>query len=218
LTEPRTQDPPRRRADGRQTVTGGEIRAVARERLIGSRLTPNKISMTGFLLNVVAAVLVTQRLFFLAGVAFIAGSVMDVLDGRYSRMSGKGTPFGAFLDSTLDRIEEGVVLAAVAAYFADRGDELAVGATVMSVVGSYMVSYTRAKAEALGVECKVGIATRPVRVVILSAGLVFAKGAGLGDFELLEPAIYVMAVLTLFTTFQRVFHVRRQLVAGTGEV
>jgi CDP-diacylglycerol---glycerol-3-phosphate 3-phosphatidyltransferase len=174
--------------------------------------------MTGFVLNVAAAVLVTQRLFFLAGLAFIAGSLMDMLDGRYSRMSGKGTPFGAFLDSTLDRIEEGVVLAAVAAYFADRGDELAVGATVLTVVGSYMVSYTRARAEALGVECKVGIATRAVRVVILSAGLVFAKGAGLGDFELLEPAVYVMAVLTLFTTFQRVLHVRRQLVAGTGEV
>ena len=79
-----------------------------------------------------------------------------MFDGRYSRMSGKGTPFGAFLDSTLDRIEEGVVLAAVAWWFAKQGDELAVGATVLTVVGSYMVSYTRARAEALGVECKVG--------------------------------------------------------------
>jgi CDP-diacylglycerol---glycerol-3-phosphate 3-phosphatidyltransferase len=89
---------------------------------------------------------------------------------------------------------------------------VAVGAVVLCVVGSYMVSYTRARAEALGVECKVGLATRAVRVVILSAGLLFAKGAGLGDFELLEPAIYVMAALTIFTTFQRVWHVRRQLV------
>jgi phosphatidylinositol phosphate synthase len=192
------------------------MRALARERLIESRLTPNKISMTGFVLNASAAVLVTQRLFFLAGVAFIAGSLMDMLDGRYSRMSGKGTPFGAFLDSTLDRIEEGVVLTAVAAYFADRGDELAVGATVLTVVGSYMVSYTRARAEALGVECKVGLATRPVRVVILSAGLVFAKGAGIADFELLEPAIYALAVLTIFTSFQRVFHVRRKMLAAGG--
>jgi CDP-diacylglycerol--glycerol-3-phosphate 3-phosphatidyltransferase len=159
---------------------------------------------------------VTQRLFFLAGIAFIVGSVMDMLDGRYSRMSGKGTPFGAFLDSTIDRVEEGIVLTAIAAYFADRGDELAVGAVVLTVVGSYMVSYTRARAEALGVECKVGIATRPVRVVILSAGLLFAKGAGLGDFELLEPAIYLLAGLTIVTTFQRVFHVRRQLVRATA--
>jgi CDP-diacylglycerol--glycerol-3-phosphate 3-phosphatidyltransferase len=208
----------RRRADGRQSRTAAEVRELARDRLIESRLTPNKISATGFVLNVVAAVLITQRLFFLAGIAFIVGSVMDMLDGRYSRMSGKGTPFGAFLDSTLDRIEEGVVLTAVAAYFAARGDELATGATVLTVVGSYMVSYTRARAEALGVECKVGVATRPVRVVILSAGLVFAKGAGLGDFELLEPAVYVLAVLTIFTTFQRVFHVRRQMLASADSV
>ena len=199
-----------RRRSG-EAWSASELRDRTRNRLIESRLTPNKISMTGLVLNVAAAVLVTQRLFFLAGIAFIVGSVMDTLDGRYARTSGKGTPFGAFLDSTLDRIEEGVVLAAIAAYFADRGDQLAVAAVVGVVLFSLMVSYTRARAEALGVECKVGIATRPVRVVILSAGLLFAKGASIGDFELLEPAIYAMAILTLFTTMQRVLHVRREL-------
>jgi CDP-diacylglycerol--glycerol-3-phosphate 3-phosphatidyltransferase len=187
------------------------VRSLARNRLIESRLTPNAISLTGFVLNAVAAVLVTQRLFFLSGVAFIVGSVMDTLDGRYSRMSGKGTAFGAFLDSTLDRVEEGIVLAAVAAYFSARGDDVAVAAVVVTVLGSLMVSYTRARAEALGVECKVGLATRPVRVVILSAGLLFARGASLGDFELLAPAIYAMAVLTTFTVLQRVLHVRKAL-------
>ena len=191
--------------------TTADIREQARNRLIESRLTPNAISLTGFVGNVIAAVLVTQRYFFLAGIAFILGSVMDTLDGRYSRMSGKGTPFGAFLDSTLDRVEEGVVLTAVAAYFSDRGNDLAVAAVVVVVLMSLMVSYTRARAEALGVECKVGLATRPVRVVILSIGLLFAKGASLGDFELLEPAIYAMALLTTVTTLQRVAHVRRQL-------
>jgi CDP-diacylglycerol--glycerol-3-phosphate 3-phosphatidyltransferase len=211
-----TQDPtlaPRRPRRGEGT-RAAEVREAARDRLIESRLTPNAISLTGFALNVVAAVLVTQRYFFLAGVAFIVGSIMDTLDGRYSRMSGKGTAFGAFLDSTLDRIEEGVVLTAVAAYFSSRGDDLVVAAVVVTVLGSFMVSYTRARAEALGVECKVGLATRPVRVVILSIGLVFAKGAGLGDFELLEPAIYAMAVLTSFTVLQRVLHVRGQLRPG----
>jgi CDP-diacylglycerol---glycerol-3-phosphate 3-phosphatidyltransferase len=198
------------RQDGR-APTGAELRENVRERLIESRLTPNTISLTGLTLNVAAAVLVTQRLFFLAGVAFIVGSVMDTLDGRYSRMSGKGTLFGAFLDSTLDRIEEGIVLAAIAAYFAARGDELAVAAVVVAVLGSLMVSYTRARAEAIGVECKVGLATRPVRVVVLSVGLVFAKGAGLGDFELLEASIYVLAALTVFTVVQRIWHVREAL-------
>jgi CDP-diacylglycerol---glycerol-3-phosphate 3-phosphatidyltransferase len=200
------------RQNGR-APTAAEFRENVRERLIESRLTPNSISLTGLALNVAAAVLVTQRLFFLAGIAFIVGSLMDTLDGRYSRMSGKGTLFGAFLDSTLDRIEEGIVLVAVAAYFADQGDQLAVAAVVVAVLGSLMVSYTRARAEALGVECKVGLATRPVRVVVLSIGLVFAKGAGIGDFELLEPSVYVLAALTVITVAQRIWHVRQELVA-----
>ena len=193
------------------STTAADMRAIARNRLIESRLTPNAISLTGLVLNVVAAVLITQDLFVLGGVAFIIGSVMDMLDGRYSRMSGKGTPFGAFLDSSLDRIEEGVVLTAVAAYFAKAGDSLAVAGVTLTIVGSLMVSYTRARAEALGVECKVGLADRPTRVVILSIGLLFAEGAGLADFKLLEPAIYVMAALTTITVLQRVFHVRSEL-------
>jgi CDP-diacylglycerol--glycerol-3-phosphate 3-phosphatidyltransferase len=206
--------PPRRGNRG-TARNGQELRAYARDRLIESRLTPNAISMMGLVGNLAAAALVTQRLFFLAGVAFVLGSVMDTLDGRYSRMSGKGSLFGAFLDSTLDRIEEGSVLAAVAGYFAVSGDDFAAAMCVVAVLFSLMVSYTRARAEALGVECKVGLATRPVRVVILSVGLIFAKGAGLGDFELLAPAVYAIAALTIFTTFQRVWHVRNEL---SGEV
>jgi CDP-diacylglycerol--glycerol-3-phosphate 3-phosphatidyltransferase len=201
--------PPRpRRRRSRQGPTTQEL---VRDRLIESRLTPNAISLTGFALNLAAAGLVVGRLFFLAGVAFIVGSIMDTLDGRYSRMSGKGTAFGAFLDSTLDRLEEGIVLTAVGAYFASLHNQAATAATVAAVLLSLMVSYTRARAEALGVECKVGLATRPVRVVILSIGLVFARGASLGDFQLLEPAVYVLAALSLVTVLQRVFHVRAQL-------
>ena len=193
-----------------------ERRELVRNRLIESRLTPNAISMTGLVLNVVAAALVWQGYYFLGGIAFIVGSICDTLDGRYSRMSGKGTPFGAFLDSTLDRMEEGIVLTAVGAYFASRGNDFAVAATVAAVLFSLMVSYTRARAEALGVECKVGIASRAVRVVILSIGLLFARGAGLGDFQLLEPSVYVLAALAIVTTFQRIFHVRKQLSASVA--
>lgn len=217
MATPPTQAPRRSRggADGerprRAPIGSGERREIVRNRLIESRLTPNAISLTGLALNLVAAVLVWEQLFFLGGVAFIVGSIMDTLDGRYSRMSGKGTPFGAFLDSTLDRIEEGVVLAAVAGYFALSAERVPAAAVVVAVLASLMVSYTRARAEALGVECKVGIATRPVRVVILSIGLVFAKGASLGDFSLLRPAVYVLAALSVITVFQRIWHVRRAL-------
>ena len=159
-TEPEPSEPPRRP----RTRPLPNRLEVLRDRLIASRLTPNQISMAGFTLNVVAAVLVWQHEFFIGGVVFIIGSICDTLDGGYSRMSGKGTPFGAFLDSTLDRIVEGIVLTAVAATFAERQDELAVAAVVVAVMASLVVSYTRARAEALGVECKVGIADRLVRV------------------------------------------------------
>jgi CDP-diacylglycerol--glycerol-3-phosphate 3-phosphatidyltransferase len=194
--------------------TLADRRQQARNLLIESRLTPNAISLTGLALNVVAAALVFADHFFLGGIAFIVGSVCDTLDGRYSRMSGKGTQFGAFLDSTLDRASEGIVLTAVAFQFSDEGKDIAVAATVAAVLASVMVSYTRARAEALGIKGDVGIAPRAIRVVILSIGLLFAKGASLGDFELLEPAVYVLAALSIVTVFQRIFFVRRQL-AGT---
>jgi CDP-diacylglycerol--glycerol-3-phosphate 3-phosphatidyltransferase len=209
-SSPSLPRPPRQRRPraGREGPTTPEL---MRDRLIESRLTPNAISLTGFALNLAAAGLLVDRLFFLGGVAFIVGSIMDTLDGRYSRMSGKGTPFGAFLDSTLDRLEEGIVLTAVAAYFASRHNQPAVAAVVIAVLASLMVSYTRARAEALGVACKVGLATRPVRVVILAVGLVFARGASIGHFELLAPAVYVLAVLSAVTVVQRVLYVRKQL-------
>jgi CDP-diacylglycerol---glycerol-3-phosphate 3-phosphatidyltransferase len=211
---PRPPGQPGRRNRG----SGPTTQELMRERLIESRLTPNAISLTGFVLNMAAAGLIVGRYFVLAGIAFIIGSIMDTLDGRYSRMSGKGTPFGAFLDSTLDRLEEGIVLTAVAAYFASRNDQVAVAAVVIAVLGSLMVSYTRARAEALGVACKVGLATRPVRVVILSIGLVFAKGASIGHFELLAPAVYVLAALTAVTMLQRILYVRKELNARAAGV
>jgi len=201
MATPPIERPPRGRGTAR------DYQVLVRNRLIESRLTPNAISLTGFALCVLAAVLVWQDELLLGGLAFVVGSVCDTLDGRYSRMSGKGSPFGAFLDSTLDRIEEGVVLAAVAVNFSQAGDEFAVGAVVIAVLASLMVSYTRARAEALGVECKVGIADRAVRVVILSAGLLLA---GLG-VEVLEEAVYVLAALAVVTVVQRIWHVRREL-------
>ena len=179
------------------------------DRLIESRLTPNAISMTGFVLCMVAALLVLEDHYLLGGIAFVVGSVCDTLDGRYARMSGKGTPFGAFLDSSIDRFEEGFVLAALAANFADAGNATAAGFTVVAAVASLMVSYTRARAEALGVECKVGIADRAVRVVILSAGLVLQA-----FFDAVEPAVYILAAAAIITVGQRVWHVRQALVTA----
>src|SRR6201995_5075207 len=206
--------PPRQRRS-RSRREGPTTQELMRERLIEPRLTPNANQLPCFVLNRAPAALIIGRMVFLGCVAFIVGSVMDTLDGRYSRMSGKGTPFGAFLDSTLDRVEEGVVLTAVAGYFALNGHRFAAASVVVAVLASLMVSYARARAEALGVECKVGIATRPVRVVILSIGLIFARGASLGDFQLLAPAVYVLAALSLVTVVQRSLHEGCELIGVT---
>jgi CDP-diacylglycerol--glycerol-3-phosphate 3-phosphatidyltransferase len=207
MSSPRTE---------RSRPTARDYHALARNRLIESRLTPNTISLTGLVLCVAAAVLVFEDQWFLGGLAFVVGSICDTLDGRYSRMSGKGTSFGAFLDSTLDRMEEGIVLTAVAYQFSQDGNDAAVAAVVVAVLASLMVSYTRARAEALDVECKVGIADRPVRVVILSAGLILARGAGIFDIELIEPAVWVLAGLSVITVGQRIFHVRKELTRGSA--
>jgi CDP-diacylglycerol--glycerol-3-phosphate 3-phosphatidyltransferase len=183
-----------------------------RQALIESRLTPNAISLTGLVLCIVAAALVWENQVWEGGIVFIFGSICDTLDGRYSRMSGKASLWGAFLDSTLDRVEEGIVLMAVGANFASDGNRAAVAAVIVAVFASLLVSYTRARAEALGVECKVGIASRAIRVIILSAGLVLS-GVTISGTSLLEPAIYILAALSSITVLQRIFHVRKALTA-----
>ena len=198
--------------DGRQARSAQEFRAYARDRLIESRLTPNAISMVGLAGNLVAAVLVTQRLFFLAGVAFILGSVMDTLDGRYSRMSGKGTLFGAFLDSTLDRIEEGIVLAAVAGYFAATRRRLRRGDVRRrrARLADGLLHPRPRRGARRRVQGRLGDAT--------GAGGAYSPSAWSsprapvsGDFELLAPSIYAIAALTIVTVIQRVWHVRNEL-------
>ena len=195
-------------APNRPRIMSAERSENVRNRLIESRLTPNAISLTGLVLCLIAAGLVYADQIVLGGFAFVIGSVCDMLDGKYSRMSGKASPFGAFLDSTLDRIEEGVMLTVIAASFAADANQLATAVTGIAIVSSIMVSYTRARAEALGVECKVGFGNRAGRVIILSAGLL------LSPWGVLEPAVYLLAALSTVTVFQRIFHVRKQLIAG----
>ena len=172
-----------------------------------SPLTPNQVTVVGVALTFVASGLIAFGYLRWAGLVLILAGTCDILDGALARSTNAAYPYGAFLDSTLDRIEEGIVLTAVAAVFAADGDELAAAATVAAVLASLMVSYTRARAEALGVECKVGIASRAVRVVILSIGILFA------DLGLLAPSVYVLAGLGTITVLQRIFHVRSELRA-----
>jgi CDP-diacylglycerol--glycerol-3-phosphate 3-phosphatidyltransferase len=170
--------------------------------------TPNQVTVAGLSLNGVAAVLIYQEHFVWATVAFITGSILDILDGALARSHGKLTQFGSFLDSTTDRISEGFVLGAIALVLSKQGREAALASVFVALVGSFLVSYTRAKAEALGLSGAVGLMGRAERIVLVAIALPFA---GHGS---LPYAMYLLAALTTFTVIQRVNHVRKQLDGG----
>lgn len=165
-------------------------------------VTPNQLSVAGIVLNLLAAALVVGGELPLAGLTYLAAGVFDLLDGSLARKAGRETAFGAFLDSTLDRISEGVVFAAIALHLARSGGVMFPSLVVLALLGSFLVSYTRARAEKLGCECKVGLASRAERVVLIAAGLAFG---------LVAEVIVVLVALTAFTTAQRMIHVSRQL-------
>jgi phosphatidylinositol phosphate synthase len=168
-------------------------------------VTPNQLTTLGFLLNVVAGVLIYEQHWIWATVVFIVGSVIDALDGALARAHGKMTPFGGFLDSTLDRMSEGVILGAIGLVLADQGHTAALACVFIALVGSFLVSYTRAKAEVLGLKGDVGLMARAERIVLLAVVLPFA---GLG---VLPYAIYILAALTAITVVQRMASVYSQL-------
>ncbi|CAB4873206.1 unannotated protein [freshwater metagenome] len=207
MTAPSGQRPP------------GERREWARNALIESRLTPNAISLTGIALVVIGAVFIWLDQLIIGGIAFAVGSIFDTLDGRYSRMSGKGTDFGAFLDSTLDRLGEGLALFAAAYVFAADGQSVNAALCTFAVLASVMVSYTRARAEALGADAKVGFGSRPTRVVILSTGIILAGLIGHDDpVNALSISVWILGAIGTVTTIQRIAHVRRVLNEPLGEV
>jgi CDP-diacylglycerol---glycerol-3-phosphate 3-phosphatidyltransferase len=149
-----------------------------------------------------------EILFYWLGAAvFVLGSVLDILDGALARLSGKGTPFGAFLDSTTDRISEAFMLGSIALVFYRHGHEIALAFTFAAMAGSFLVSYTRARAEALGLKGDVGIGSRAERVVVITAGLVLAPWGAL------QWAIYLLAATAWFTVGQRILSVRSQMRA-----
>ena len=177
-------------------------------RLKALPFTPNQLTVAGLTLNAAAAVLVVERHFVWATAVFVAGSILDILDGALARANADLTPFGGFLDSTTDRISEGFVLGAIALVLSRQGHEAALASVFVALVGSFLVSYTRAKAEALGLSGAVGLMGRAERIVLVAIALPFA---GRGS---LPYAMYLLAALTAFTVIQRVDHVRKQLDGG----
>ena len=192
---------------GARTLASRSIVGLAR-----TRVTPNALTTAGVSLCLAAAVIVyfedhNKLLFYWLGAfVFVVGSILDILDGALARAGGKTTPFGSFLDSTTDRVGEGAMLGAIALIFARHGNEVALGATIAAIAGSFLVSYTRAKAEALGLRGDVGFGSRAERVIVITAGLVLAP------WGVLPWAIYLLTATAWLTVLQRILFVRKQLI------
>jgi len=193
------------------TAGAREVAARSMTGLARTRVTPNMLTAAGVTLCAVGALLVyfeyrDELLFFwLGGLAFVVGSVLDILDGALARAGGKQSVFGGFLDSTLDRVGEGLMLGAIALVFMRDGQELALALAVAAIGGSFLVPYARAKAEGLGIKGDVGIGSRAERVTVISVGLALAP------WGVLPWAIGVLAATAWFTVLQRILHVRREL-------
>src|SRR5262245_39471312 len=199
----------------KQGYTTG-ARSLASRSIVGltrTRVTPNALTAAGVSLCLVAAVLVffeyrNPWVFYWAGaITFVVGSILDILDGALARAGGKTTPFGAFIDSTTDRIGEGAMLGAIALVFHRHDHQVALAWRFVAVAGSLLVSYTRARAEARGLRGDVGIGSRAERVVVITAGLVLAPIS----IWLLVAAISLLTATAWITVLQRILHVRKQL-------
>ncbi|MBN1658883.1 MAG: CDP-alcohol phosphatidyltransferase family protein [Anaerolineae bacterium] len=175
-------------------------------------VSPDAVTYLGLLLTIGVAVLAALGEIRWAGVAYIVAALCDALDGTLARVSGKGSRFGAFLDSTIDRFEESIVFLGLSIHYArvvpgDAWGMWVVPLILVAVVGSLMVSYTRARAEGVGVECKAGFMTRPPRVAILIVAMVL---------DLAPIGLAIIAATSLLTTFQRMFYVWRMIGREAG--
>lgn len=184
-------------------------------------VTPNRVTVIGFGVVVIAAVLIAAGHLLIGAVVLVAGSLLDAVDGALARATGGTTAFGSFLDSTLDRAAEAILYVAIVVYFVrGPGDPLwPVVLALAALSASFMVSYTRAKAEAIGVSASVGLAPRTERLVLVVAGIGLA---GIGFEVGLIGAVGIIAALAVTTTVQRIWHVWRQVdetpaVASIGD-
>lgn len=180
--------------------------------LVRMGVTPNVVTVFGFVLAVVTAVLVAYQFWIVAGVVFVIGSGSDMFDGSIARMTGRVTRFGAFLDSNLDRMGEGLVLGGIGVALAREGSVWGVAVTFIALTGSFLVSYTRARAEGLGVDSnKGGLFSRTERLVLVGAAIFFGWWG-----ITLAVIMTVLAVGTLITFAQRLFYVHSVLRDADG--
>ena len=175
--------------------------------LMRTGITPNNLSWLGFSIAVGAAVLIATGHLFVAGFVVLAAGFFDMLDGALARRTNRVTSSGAVLDSILDRVSEAVLLLGILIFylFSDSRSTLGILLVCLALIGSLLVSYIRARAEAIGIECKIGLFTRPERVIVLAVGLLASP-----INNALIIALAIIVTLSFVTAGQRLFYVLKQ--------
>ena len=163
-------------------------------------ISPNTMTVIGVLLSIVSAVLFATKSLYWGGIIYMLAGFCDIFDGAMARMQNRGTSFGAFLDSTLDRMAEAFALLGVMVYFHRIGDTPMIYITYLAVTASMLVSYSKARSEGLGQECNVGWLERPERVTLVVAGVILGGHLGL------KIAMFLMMIFAYITVGQRMHH------------
>jgi CDP-diacylglycerol--glycerol-3-phosphate 3-phosphatidyltransferase len=191
---------------GFRKSAGQSITRIIVQLLARTSITPNAISWFGFVLILVTAWLILTGHFFIAGFAVLVSGFFDMLDGALARSTNRVTKFGAILDSTLDRFSEAVLLLSLLPAYASQQSNLGIAFVGLALVGSYLVSYVRARAEGMGIKCEVGILTRPERVIIFTLGLLLSPI----NFVFVTIALGIIIVFSFISAGQRLFHCWRE--------
>jgi len=168
----------------------------------GEHGNPNFFTLMGFFATLAASFLIIKGLWFLAGLAIILSGLFDLFDGVVARKFGKVTLFGSFLDSVLDRYSDLLLLLAILIHYLIKEDSALVILTSFVSMGTVLIPYVRAKAEALEVPCTIGLMERAERIILLSIGALF---------QWMEPVLWILAILTHFTVLQRIYYVWKKL-------
>jgi CDP-diacylglycerol---glycerol-3-phosphate 3-phosphatidyltransferase len=202
------------RAKQAYTDEARRLAAQSMAQLEEAKVTPDALTVSGVGLCIAGSVAVFFEylgwgFYWLGAVLFVVGSVLDILDGALARSRGIGSPFGAFLDSTVDRVGEGFMIAAIGLVLMRHDQMWGVALAFAAVAGSFLVSYARARAEALGLRGDVGLGSRAERVVVISTGLVLAP---INDL-VLPATMALLATTAWITVVQRILFVRKQLRA-----
>jgi CDP-diacylglycerol--glycerol-3-phosphate 3-phosphatidyltransferase len=195
---------------GAKRIIDAMVRGLAR-----SRINPNVLTFMGLLMNIGCGVLFGYGMFFKAGLLMILANIFDMFDGQVARLRGRVTRFGAFFDSVIDRYSDVIVFVGIMVFYArstERHSTLLVALTGLALVGSVMISYSRARAESLDIACKVGFLERPERVVLLIIGSLTEVGPMTSPFlHKMPQVLWVLAVLSHWTVVHRIYHTWREL-------